>query len=102
MVAILLMALGVSRDLILADYQRSEIFALNMRARGGVFEQFEEHFGFRPTERLMDAMIGVDVEFLDAALDAITKRWGTIEQYFAAGGVDGAELARLRETLVAP
>lgn len=101
MVAILLAALGVPRDLIVADYQRSEVFALNMRARGGVIEQFEEHFGFRPSEELMDAMIGVDLEFLDAALDAITAKWGSIEGFFAAGGVDEALLDRFRVVFVA-
>jgi protein-tyrosine phosphatase len=101
MVAILLAALGVPRDLIVADYRRSEVFALNMRARGGVIEQFEEHFGFRPSEELMDAMIGVDLEFLDAALDAITARWSSIEGFFANAGVDEEQLARFRAVFVA-
>jgi protein-tyrosine phosphatase len=101
MVAILLTALGVPHDLILADYERSEIFARNMRARGGVHEQFEEHFGFRPTERLIDAMIGVDIEYLEAALATVVEKWGSIERYFAAAGVDEGQLDRFRETLVA-
>ena len=101
LVAILLAALGVPRDLIAADYQRSAVFALNMRARGGVPEKFEEHFGFRPSEELMDAMIGVDLEFLDAALDAVTAKWGSIESFFVAGGVDEAQLDRFRVVFVA-
>jgi protein-tyrosine phosphatase len=100
MVAILLMALGVPRELIIADYQRSEVFALNMRARGGVVEQFEDHFGFRPSEELIDAMIGVDLEFLDAALDAITENWGSIDGFFAAGGVDEEQLFRFRSVFL--
>lgn len=101
MMAILLLALGVPREPILADYQRSEVFARNMRARGGVLEKIEAHFGFRPTERLMDAMIGVDTEFLDAALGAIDTGWGSIDGFFAAAGVDEDQRARFRETLVA-
>ena len=101
MIAILLTALGVPRELIISDYQRSEVFALNMRARGGVPEKFEEHFGFRPSEALMDAMIGVDLEFLDAALDAVSARWGSIDGFFATAGVDEEQLARLRGILVA-
>lgn len=100
MMAILLKALRVPHDIVLADYERSDVFAQNMRIRGGIPEQFEQHFGFRPTEDLIDAMIGVDLEFLGSALDRIGSDWGTIEQYFAAGGVDAAKLDRLREVLV--
>lgn len=87
------------RGVIVADCQGSEICALTMRGCGGVIEQ-SEHFGFRPSEDLMDAMIRVDLEFPDAALDAITAKWGSIESVFAAGGVDEALLGRFRVVFV--
>ena len=100
MMAILLMALGVPHDVILADYQRSDVFAQNLRIRGGIPEQFEETFGFRPSEALIDTMIGVNLEFLDSALGAITREWGSIDDFFLAAGVDADQLTRFRDTLV--
>jgi protein-tyrosine phosphatase len=99
LMALLLKALHVSDDLIFADYLRSDVFAQNLRLRGGIHEQFEEAFGFRPSEALIDAMIGVDLEMLNAAIAAVERDWQSIEGYFAAAGIDAPLLARFRETL---
>ena len=101
LMALLLTALGVPHDVVVADYQRSDIFAQNLRLRGGIHEQFEETFGFRPSDALIEAMIGVDVDFLDAALDAAKRDHGDVVGFFAAAGVDAAMLVRFRETMVA-
>lgn len=97
--ALLLKALRVPEDVVLADYQRSDVFAKNLRVRGGIPEQFEQAFGFRPSEALIDAMIGVDVEFLAAAMAVVDREWGSIQGFFAAAGIDDALLARFRETM---
>jgi len=99
LMALLLKALRVPDDLVTADYLRSDVFAKNLRLRGGIHEQFEETFGFRPTEALIDAMIGVDLEFLNAALDTAEQEWGSVEGYFEAAGVDAALLQRYRDAL---
>ena len=101
MIALLLRVVGVAEDVVIADYQRSDIFAKNLRLRGGIEEQFQQAFGFIPTDDLIDAMIGVDVELLNAAFDAMAAQYGSLEGYFAAAGVDAALLARLRDTMVA-
>ena len=101
MIAILLHALGVPHDMVVADYQRSDIFARNLRLRGGIEEQFNEAFGFIPEKELIDAMIGVDVALLDAAFDAIKAEFSDLDGYFAAAGIDAALLGRLRATMVA-
>lgn len=101
LMALLLLALDVPHTLIVADYERSDVFAQNLRLRGGIHEQFDEAFGFRPSDALIDAMIGVNVEFLNAALAAVDSRWGGIEAYFAAAGVDAAMLDTFRRVLVA-
>lgn len=100
MLALLLRAVGVSDDFIFADYLRSDIFGQNLRLRGGIHEQFEEHFGFRPSEAVIDAMIGVDLDMLSAALAAVERDWGSIEGYFAAADVDGPLLKLFREMVV--
>jgi protein-tyrosine phosphatase len=101
MIAILLHALGVPHEIVLADYQRSDIFARNLRLRGGIEEAFNEAFGFVPENELIDAMIGVDVALLEAAFEAINAEFGDLEGYLAAAGIDAALLARLRDTMVA-
>lgn len=99
LMALLLKALNVADELVVADYLRSDIFAQNLRLRGGIHEQFEETFNFRPSDALIDAMIGVDLEFLNAALSAMEREWGTVTDYFAAAGIDAALLARYREAM---
>lgn len=99
LMALLLKALHVPDELVFADYLRSDVFAKNLRLRGGIHEQFEETFGFRPSDALIDAMIGVDDELLGAALAAVEREWGSVEKFFEAAGVDAPLLARFRETL---
>lgn len=101
MIALLLRAVGVPEDVVIADYERSDVFAKNLRLRGGIEEQFNETFGFIPTQELIDAMIGVDVAFLNAAFEVIAAEYGSLEDYFTACGVDAPLLARFRETMVA-
>lgn len=101
LIGLLLKAVGVADDIVVADYERSDVFAKNLRLRGGIEEQFEETFGFRPSQALIDSMIGVDVEFLNAAFDAVTTEWGGVEGYFASAGIDDHLFGRFRETMVA-
>lgn len=100
MIALLLRAVGVPEDIVIADYERSDVFARNLRLRGGIEEQFHETFGFVPSKELIDAMIGVDVDFLNTAFDVLTTEHGSLEGYFAAADVDATLLARFRETIV--
>lgn len=99
LIALLLKALNVPDDLVFADYLRSDIFAQNLRLRGGIHEQFEETFGFRPSDALIDAMIGVDRELLHAALGAVEREWGSVIGYFDAAGIDAALLRRYRDAM---
>jgi protein-tyrosine phosphatase len=99
LMALLLKVLQVSDDMIFADYLRSDVFAHNLRLRGGIHEQFEETFGFRPSEALIDAMIGVDLDLLNAALGAVQETWGSVESFYEAAGVDAALLGQYREAM---
>lgn len=100
MIALLLRAVGVPENIVAADYERSDVFGKNLKLRGGIEEQFNEAFGFVPTQAVIDAMIGVDVGLLDAAFAAMVTEFGSLEGYFATAGVDAALLGRFRETLV--
>jgi protein-tyrosine phosphatase len=102
LVALLLLALGVPEETVLADYLRSAVFGQNLRARGGLNEQIERVFGFLPDDAFIDVLIGVDVELLDAALTSVRSTWGSVDAYFQAAGVDAELMGRYREAMVVP
>jgi protein-tyrosine phosphatase len=99
LMAILLLAAGVTRAAVVADYLRSDVFARNMRLGGSIAEAFEKTFGFVPSQATIDTMIGVDTGFLDAALDVIDAAHGSIEGYFLAAGIGADQLALFRVAL---
>jgi protein-tyrosine phosphatase len=100
-VALLLNLLGVPREAILADYLKSAIFGENVAIKGSIERGFMESFGFVPSQPVIDALVGVRREFLDAALDQVDNRWGSIGAYFAKSGVDTARQQQLRDLFVA-
>jgi protein-tyrosine phosphatase len=100
LVALLLSLLGVDRAEVLRDYERSDIFAHNLRLGGSIAEAFSATFGFVPSEATIAAMIGVDPAFLDAAYGAVEREWGSVEAYFATAGIDEARQDRLRALLL--
>ena len=95
-VALLLDLLEVPREAIMDDYFRSAIFGENMAIKGSIERGFMESFGFVPSQPVIDALVGVNAEFLDAAFDRVDGEWGGIEPYFAASGVDAARQGELR------
>jgi len=99
-VAVLLSLLGVSRELILSDYARSDVFARNLRLAGSVDHAFQNHFGFVPPDTVMNLLIGVQPDFLGAALDEVDREWGSVSGYFTAGGVDAGRQQRISEMLL--
>jgi protein-tyrosine phosphatase len=100
LVALLLELLGVPHDTVVADYQASSVFGTNLRLAGSVHESFEKAFGFVPSEAVIDAMIGVYPEFLDAAFRSVHQHWGSLALYFTSAGVDADRLERLRSALL--
>src|SRR3546814_20424349 len=85
-IAVLMLALGVSREDVVRDYLRSDVFADNVQMAKAAAHSFEEHFGFEANPAIVRMMVGVNADFLNAALDVIDEEWGSIERYFAAGG----------------
>jgi protein-tyrosine phosphatase len=102
LVALLLLALGVPEETVMADYLRSAVFGQNLRDRGGLNEQIETVFGFLPDDAFVDLLIGVDAELLDASLSSVRATWGSVDRYLQAAGVDADLMARYREAMVVP
>jgi protein-tyrosine phosphatase len=94
--------LGVTETDVIAEYLRSEVYARNLWLRDGLREQIESVFGFLPDDEWIDVLIGVDEEFIRAALDAVANEWGTIDEYFAAAGIDDDLLRRFRQAMTVP
>ena len=101
LVALLLTLAGVPHDAIVADYHRSDIFGQNMKLKGSVEISFFKAFGYTPAAEIIDAMIGVDTAFLEAAFASVRAGWGSVPAWFAAGGVDAAKTAAFRDRLIA-
>lgn len=99
-IALLLILLGADRDAVIADYLKSDIFADNMAIQGSIERGFMESFGFVPGQHVIDAMLWVDADYLGAALTEVERRWGGVEDYFAAAGLgpDRQRELRLRLT----
>jgi protein-tyrosine phosphatase len=102
LVALLLKLLSAPHEAIVADYHRSDVFAQNLRMGGSIADAFEKTFGFTPSQATIDAMIGVNTAFLDAALAAIDQQWGSLDAYFVSAGVTPQIRSRLRSALVDP
>jgi protein-tyrosine phosphatase len=100
LVAVLLKLLGVRHEAILADYLRSDVFGKNLRFGGSIGDAFRHMFGFVPSDSTISAIIGVYPAFLDAALDAIDAKWGSIGAYAQAAGMGAAQLARFRNAIL--
>jgi protein-tyrosine phosphatase len=99
LIALLLKALHVPEAAVAADYMRSDVFAQNLRSLGGIHERMEKNYGVRPDDAFIDALIGVDLEYLRSALAAVEQEWLTIDGYFAAAGVGPELLDRYREVM---
>ena len=80
LVALALLSVGVSEDEVMADYLASGAPVWEMFAP--YREQFERQGGDLATMRVA---IGVFPEYLSAALDEMHSRYGTIDDYLAAG-----------------
>ena len=90
-----LLLLGVSEEDVFYDYEltnRDLVPALKP-----VFEHFRAAGG---DPRLLVPVLGVDADYLRAALDEVKQKFGSIEIYFADGlGIDAGAQQRLRDAL---
>jgi protein-tyrosine phosphatase len=96
--AALQLFLGVPDDLVLADY------LLSGPRLQPVMQPFIDGFAARGGEpELLRPLLGVFPAYLEAALEEVHRRFGSIDGYVAEGlGLDGPTRAALRALLVEP
>ncbi len=98
-VALLLAALGVPEDVILADYSQSNRCFADFRAAGRRDVRPLLLFGLTVDD--LQPIFAADPANLRAVFAAIKARYGSVEGYLLdAAGLDADTLARLRENLL--
>ncbi len=106
MVATVLEAVGVDREVILADYLRSNDAVPQLRDR--VSEMIRERTDVELTPevvtftkaRLSDGVLGVRPEYLAAAWQTIDETFGSLDGYLADSGITEADRHQLRSALL--
>lgn len=95
--ALILLALGVSRQDVMADYLLTNTCRAATRAQ--LREKFAAAMGSTPDrDAVVDLFTGVRPESLELALDAIDQRYPTFEAYLQDQyGIDAAGLEKLRQ-----
>jgi protein-tyrosine phosphatase len=106
MIALVLEAVGVNYDAILADFLCSNEAAPQLRAR--ILEMFQQHpeaelapeaMTFAEA-RLSDDVLGVREEYLDAARRTIDEKFGSLDAYLHSAEITAADVERLRAALL--
>jgi protein tyrosine/serine phosphatase len=94
--------LGVGHDDLMADYLLTNT-AVNLEARApGIAEQLKAFTGRTASHDAVVAFMGVEPAYLDAAIAAMTERYGSIDAYLEqALGVDAALRERIADRLSA-
>ncbi|MFN3213510.1 MAG: tyrosine-protein phosphatase [Henriciella sp.] len=89
--------LGVDREAIFADYELTNS-AANVAVRlPEMARLFNEHIGKDYEDSVYHPFVGVDAEFLEAALDSVIAQSGSVDTYLQETlGIGDAERDRLR------
>ncbi|SOJ52772.1 Tyrosine-protein phosphatase [Mycobacterium simulans] len=105
-VATVLEAVGLDRDVIVADYLRSNDAVPQLRAQ--ITDMIQQRVDTVTPEvetftkaRLSDGVLGVRAEYLGAAWQTIDETYGSIADYLRAAGVTEADVDQLRGALLA-
>jgi protein-tyrosine phosphatase len=94
--AAILLLLGVPERLVMEEYLLTN--AQLLPAEKPVFDRFQAQGG---DPELLRPVIGVEREYLEAALDEMGREFGTIEGYFAEGlGIDAEAQGAVRAALL--
>lgn len=94
--------LGVDRDAIFTDYELTNSAANVAERLPEMARLFNEHIGKDYEDGVYHPFVGVDAEFLDAALESVVAQSGSIDTYLQETlGVGDEERSRLRDAYLA-
>ncbi len=106
LVALVLEAAGVDKDVIVADFLRSNDAVPQLRER--ILESVRQRTDVEVTPdliafteaRLADDVLGVREEYLHSAWRTIDEQFGSLDGYLRSAGVSEADVRRLRQALL--
>jgi protein-tyrosine phosphatase len=100
-IAMLLYSLEVPEELIREDYLASRHWPGAVHHRASLAARLGRFMPAEEIEAAVDTVIDVRDVYLDAALGALRRDFGSVERYLErAAGLDAARLERLRERLL--
>lgn len=98
--ALVLLALGVEREQVYADYLLSREGFDREHLRASLERGLDAPLAQPPADAALDAL-GVHADYLDAALREVELGWGSVDRYLEeAGGLDAARRRALRARLL--
>lgn len=104
-VALVLEAVGVEHEAILADYLHSNVAVAQLRARllESLRQRPDEGYGPEVIElaaaRLSDEVLGVRAQYLTVARETIDDTFGSLDGYLRGAGITAADVEALRGEL---
>jgi len=100
--ALTLLALGVDEEAVFADYEFTNQAVDLERRMPRIQARMEERLARKLDPAALRPMLGVEIDYLRAALDEIAARSGSVENYLEMTlGVGANERVRLRQKLAA-
>ena len=99
LVALLLLALGVPRHVVVEDYTRSVESWDAIRLAGWAEQALGSGQRVPPAGEAVEQLMARP-EYIELAIDEVLDRYGTIDRYWEAGGVNAERLDRVRDTLL--
>ncbi|WP_084600477.1 tyrosine-protein phosphatase [Aromatoleum toluclasticum] len=99
-VAVILRALGVAVEVVMADYLlSSRIRTMADADRRAATARIVQYITERPaSEKMVDAILDARPEYLNAALDAVKERYGSMQDYLrTCAGLNERAICEMRE-----
>ncbi len=100
LVALIQHLLGVPRDAMLADYMETRAAPGLNQMIPEIVARLEDRLNQPVSEAIARKMLGVEEDYLIAALDAIAAACGSVEAYLEQSGVTARTRERLRARLI--
>lgn len=98
--ALLLLALGVSSSLVMDDYLESAVSCTSEPFTAMIGRTIAKALGSPPGVEVVRAVASVKASYLEATLDAITEKYGSLELYLLLVGRGRQGLTRLQGALL--
>ena len=98
--AVLLLALGVSREVVVADYMKTNDYRDAAQLKAKIYELMVPELKEPPSDAMVEMMAGVETKYIETTIDSIESRYGKVKDYLLAAGVGELQLAKFRALML--